>query len=61
MTIYRDGIIRGIVLRNLEEVRGSQDMRYAQVVGILTALLDDDKEMADAIKSACHGKEGENP
>lgn len=54
MTTYRSLFIRGIVLRNLSEIRGPQDFRYAQVVGILTALLRDDEEMVAAIEKACH-------
>lgn len=53
MTIYRTDTIREIALRHLGEIRGPQDMRYAQVVGILAALLDDDREMVAAINEAC--------
>ena len=59
MTTYRDDTIRGIVLRNIRAVRGEQSMRYAQVVGVLTALLDDDAEMVAAIKAACREPEKE--
>ena len=59
MTTYRSDNIREIVLRELGKVAGKQRERYAQVVGILTALLEDDKEMVDAIKAACHEKREE--
>lgn len=34
-------------------------MRYAQVVGILTALLADDRELVEAINAACHERREE--
>jgi len=52
VTTYRDPYIREIALRSLAEVRG--EMRYPQVIGILTALLDDDRELVAAIRDALH-------
>lgn len=49
MTTYRNDTIRRTVLFALGGVRGPADIRYAQIVGILTALLEDDKEMVSAI------------